>query len=347
MVRTIHETTEDTGNAVAARFLRAAGLCRMRDLEQLSVLGELVRKLSALIHALQKERGAASIFLGSNGAQFAERLTRRITECRALELAVREHLEHVDDKLDRMSSGARFYTRVALALGALDSLPLLRKQINALVIAPQDSVRALTVLIGRLLAVGFEVGDIAADPEVCRVLVALVNLAQAKEYAGQERATVGAAVSSGNAQDEAFRIFIEFADSTHIDAFNALLAGRDTQEVERLRQLISRIASGEAVGATVDGAGTGTPRDASMLCMPSKMRCRASSAVCAASSSRRRPSAARIPSRVTPMIFPQPARWACCWPKRSRRAAIPAWRPESVFILSKIQARSRCVRSCT
>jgi AmiR/NasT family two-component response regulator len=253
MVRTIHETTEDTGNAVAARFLRAAGLCRMRDLEQLSVLGELVRKLSALIHALQKERGAASIFLGSNGAQFAERLTRRITECRALELAVREHLEHVDDKLDRMSSGARFYTRVALALSALDSLPLLRKQINALVIAPQDSVRAFTVLIGRLLAVGFEVGDIAADPEVCRVLVALVNLAQAKEYAGQERATVGAAVSSGNAQDEAFRIFIEFADSTHIDAFNALLAGRDTQEVERLRQLISRIASGEAVGATVDG----------------------------------------------------------------------------------------------
>ena len=38
-----------------ARFLRAAQLCRMRDLERLSVLGELVHSLSELIHALQIE----------------------------------------------------------------------------------------------------------------------------------------------------------------------------------------------------------------------------------------------------------------------------------------------------
>ncbi|HEY6457775.1 MAG TPA: nitrate- and nitrite sensing domain-containing protein [Steroidobacteraceae bacterium] len=263
MTPTIHERTEDTGNAVAARFLRAARLCRTRDLEQLSILGELVGKLSELIHALQKERGAASIFLGSNGAQFAERLTRRVGECRALEQAVRERLEHVDEKLDRMSSGSRFYTRVALALRALDTLPVLRQQIAALAMAPLDSVRAFTLLIGALLAVGFEVGDIAADPAVCKVLVALVNLAQAKEYAGQERATVGAALSSGlveegvrqrmqqlsNAQDGALRIFMEFSAGTHIDAFNAILASRNTQEVGRLRHSIGQAAPSEAGGA--------------------------------------------------------------------------------------------------
>jgi AmiR/NasT family two-component response regulator len=265
MSRTTQEPA-DTGNNVAARFLRAARVCRTRDLEQLSILGELVRKLSELIHALQKERGAASIFLGSNGAQFVERLARRVEECRALESAVRERLEHVDEKLDRMSSGARFYTRVALALRALDTLPLLRKQIGALTMAPRDSVMAFTLVIGRLLAVGFEVGDIAADPAVCKTLVALVNLAQAKEYAGQERATVGAALSSGlfvdldrqrmqqlsNAQDEAFRIFAEFSDSTHVDAFNEILASRDTLEVDRLRQAISKTPPGEPVGASVD-----------------------------------------------------------------------------------------------
>ncbi len=266
MARSIHEPTDDTGNAVAARFLQAARLCRTRDLEQLSILGELVRELSELIHALQKERGAASIFLGSNGGQFAERLARRVAQCRTLEVAVRERLEHVDEKLDRMGSGARFYTHVALALRALDTLPLLRKQIAALAMAPQDSVRAFTLLIGHLLAVGFEVGDIAADPVVCKVLVALVNLAQAKEYAGQERATVGAALSSGlfadadrqrmqqlcNAQDEALRIFTEFSDSTHVDAFNAILAGRNTLEIDRLRQSISQIPPGAAAGASAD-----------------------------------------------------------------------------------------------
>ena len=73
-------------DGVAARFLRSARLCRTRDLEQLAILCELVRELSGLIHALQKERGASSIFLGSTGTQFAERLAQRVAECRALEL---------------------------------------------------------------------------------------------------------------------------------------------------------------------------------------------------------------------------------------------------------------------
>ncbi len=144
----------------AARFLRSATLCRTRDLEQLVVLGELVKDISELIHALQKERGASSIYLGSNGAQFADSLAARIAECEALEKVVRERLAHVDEKLDRMSSGARFYTRVALAFRALDTLLGTREQIASLALAPQDAVKAFTEIIGCLLAVGFEVADI-------------------------------------------------------------------------------------------------------------------------------------------------------------------------------------------
>ncbi len=260
------DRSDKTGEDVAARFLRSARLCRTRDLEQLSILGELVRELSGLIHSLQKERGASSIFLGSNGTQFADRLTQRVAECRALEHAVRERLEHVDEKLDRMSSGARFYTRVALALRALDTLPQLREQVASQVMAPRDSVRAFTLIIGQLLAVGFEVGDIAADPLVSRALVALVNLAQAKEYAGQERATVGAALSSGvfdaadrqrlqqliTAQDEALQFFAEFSDNVHTNAFKDTLSSRDTLEVGRMRQFISHLPADEPKGVSAD-----------------------------------------------------------------------------------------------
>ena len=49
-------------------------------------------------------------------------------------------------------------------------------------------------MIALLLAVGFEAADTAADPETSRALIALVNFAQGKEYAGQERATAGAAL---------------------------------------------------------------------------------------------------------------------------------------------------------
>lgn len=244
-------TDNGDSSAPAARFLRSARQCRVRDLTQLLTLSELVSEISGLIHSLQKERGSSSIFLGSNGAQFVERLARRIKVCQQLERSVRERLEHVDERLERLSSGARFYTRVAYAFNALDSLAGLREQIAALKLAPQDAVKAFTEVIGALLAVVFEVADIAADPSVSRALIALVNFAQGKEYAGQERAIAGAGFSRGHfqstehrrlqalvaAQDQAFRIFAEFAAPEHVEAFRGLLPARTAAEVERLRRI--------------------------------------------------------------------------------------------------------------
>ena len=236
-------------DTLAGRFLRSAQLCRARDLKQLSVLSDLVKGISELIHALQKERGASSIYLGSNGAHFADRLVARVAESRSLEERVRNHLEHTDEKLDPMSCSARFYTRVAFAFDALDSLPGTREQVSALVLAPQDAVKAFTEVIALLLAVGFEAADIAADPETSRALIALVTFAQAKEYAGQERATAGAALSRGHfdtadrlhlrhlqaAQERAFKIFTQFADPRQVTLFLELSNSPETAEFNEMR----------------------------------------------------------------------------------------------------------------
>jgi hypothetical protein len=236
-------------DTLAARFLRSARLCRARDLKLLSILSDLVKGISELIHALQKERGASSIYLGSNGVQFADRLVARVAESRSLEARVRDHLEHMDEKLGPMSCSARFFTRVAYAFRALDSLPGTREQVAALVPAPQDAVKAFTDVIALLLAVGFEAADTAADPETSRALIALVNFAQGKEYAGQERATAGAALSRGQfdavdrrhlrhleaAQERAFKIFSEFADPRHLAMFLELNGSVETAQFKQLR----------------------------------------------------------------------------------------------------------------
>lgn len=242
-----------------ARHLRSAQLCRIRDLQQLLILGDLIRDLSELIHALQKERGASAIYVGSHGAQFAQLRAERVAHCHALGEQVLERVRSVDEHLEHISSGARFYTRVALAVRALGSLPDTRQQISSLEIAPQDAIRTFTEIIACLLGVGYEVADIAADTIVSRALLALVNLVQGKEYAGQERAILGGAFSSGSievndrrrveflvaAQEQAFRIFAQFADGSFVAAFNDVLAHRDSLEVQRMR--------GTALGA--DGTG--------------------------------------------------------------------------------------------
>lgn len=233
------------------RFLHAAQHCRTRDIERLFVLGELVRSSSELIHGLQRERGASAIALGSQGANFQDRVSSQAAHCQHLEHDVRARLERIDTQLDGMSFGARFYTRGAAAFRALDLLPGLREQISTLSMAPQDAVKAFSDIIACLLAVGFEVADIAADAQISRALLALANFAQGKEFAGQERATAGGAFSLGRfevadqqhlrqliaAQDQAFRVFADFALPEHSSALQALLQSGDSLEVKRMRKL--------------------------------------------------------------------------------------------------------------
>lgn len=250
----IDETETD---APALRFLRCAQSCRARDLEQLSILGDLVKIIGELIHALQKERGASSIYLGSNGIAFSDRLGGRVADSRALDERMRDHLERLDEELAPMNCSARLYTRIAFALRALDSLPLLREQVSELALAPQDAVQAFTEVIRLLLAVGFEAADIAADSQVSRALIALVYFAQGKEYAGQERAMAGAALSRDRieaadqgrlqqlqaAQDHAFKIFANFAEPPQVTSFLRLCGDADAAELARMRASVLEAGS--------------------------------------------------------------------------------------------------------
>jgi hypothetical protein len=268
----MHEPlTEPLSSAAAVpatRFMRAAKLCRARDLERLFALGELVRSLGDLIHGVQRERGASSIVLGSHGANFLEQLDAQIAVCLQLERDVRAKLEQVDAKLDGMSFGARFYTRGAMAFRALDRLPELRARVASLKISPEDALRTFSEIIACLLAIGFEVADIAADAEISRALIALANFSQGKEYAGQERATAGAAFSRRRfgtterhrlrqliqAQDQAFSLFREFANETHTSAFAELMNAGYSIELKRMRGLALGRESLEETGESLAAA---------------------------------------------------------------------------------------------
>ena len=254
------ETPIDASETPPVRFLRYAEACRTLELERLIVAADLVKGIGALIHSLQRERGVSSIFLGSNGGRFGDRRDAQARESRELERRVRARLERIGEKLDRTSLGARFYVRVAFALAALDTLAAAREQIAALAPAPQDAVKVFTDIIGALLAVGFEAANIAADPAVSRVLIALVSFAQGKEYAGQERATAGAGISRGRfdpaerhrlqqvqaAQERAFEIFANFAGGEHAAAYReSMNRGADAEELARMREAIAEEHSGQ------------------------------------------------------------------------------------------------------
>ena len=232
-------------------FLLAARLCEIADLEQLAGTADLVAVIARFIHALQRERGIANIYLSSLGTRFGAERQEQAAQCVAAEREVHDHLDTLDTESTHARNGSRLFSRVAVVLHGLERLPALRERVSRQALTAGEATAAFGTLIAGLMSVVFEAADTATDPAVSRALVAMFNFMQGKEFAGQERA-LGARVFAAGYVDRAgqqhWRHLVEsqqgcfqvFADFSPLDIVRADQAGQDpavTGEIERLRRL--------------------------------------------------------------------------------------------------------------
>jgi len=258
----------------ALSFLIAARRSEMQGLAQLRATSDLVRDMSEFVHRLQRERGACNLFLASRGQRFAAERAQCLADSQALESAVRER--HFSARTDPslvyggQHGGMRLLSRIAQLLHALDGLPALRQQGALRLISADDNTRAYSDIVSAMLAVVFEAADTAADPSVSRALVALFNLMQGKELAGQERATGTAACAAGvfdaplqqrlahlqEAQERCFQAFHEFAEAPLRAIWAHFNASADVAELARWRLALREDGAGAFKRAGV-GQGTG------------------------------------------------------------------------------------------
>jgi len=232
-------------------FLLAARQCEIGELEDLAKTSELLGVLGRFTHELQRERGASNGYLGSQGGRFAARRLEQAAQCERAELLVRESFDRLDSDASRVRNGARLFSRIAVVLHAMDSLPALRARIAAQQLTPAEATKAFVQLIAGLLAVVFEAADSATDPEVSRALVAMFNFMQGKEFAGQERAFGSLVFASGGTdaggqqhwrhlidlQQGCLQVFLEFSSPA---AVLANLSSQDPDvmaDLERLRRI--------------------------------------------------------------------------------------------------------------
>jgi hypothetical protein len=239
-------------------FLLAARRCEIRDLEQLTRTGTLVKATGRLVHALQKERGISHVFLGSQGERFAAQLPLQVQECRQVEAALRAGFEQLDTDAGHLNNGARLFSRIAFVLHALDALPALRARISAQDVAVAEASAAFVKLIAGLLAVVFEAADSATHPEISRLLVAMVNFMQGKEFAGQERAFGAAIFAAGQtdsrrqqqwldliqSQERCVQVFADFAPPALRELWQDCQSPATLAELERLRRIACSVAAG-------------------------------------------------------------------------------------------------------
>ncbi len=240
------------------RFLTAARRCEIDDLQHLAQTAELVRVCARLIHELQRERGVSNLFLGSGGTRFAGARAVQLAETDRVLAELRTAFEALDARPEGVPQGTRLFSRLAYAFQGLDALATLRARIDAMVWDTERATVAYSRLVAAWLAVVFEAADRASEPEISRLLVALFNLMQGKEFAGQERACGAALFAAGRAdepqrqrllhliesQERCLQVFADFAGPVRATQLRQALSPEHLAEQERLRRQVAASAGG-------------------------------------------------------------------------------------------------------
>lgn len=244
-------------------FMQAARQGELQSLRNLAVTSELVRAVSRLIHALQKERGFSNLHLGDFSPKCSEELAQHIPLSESATAALRGCFDQM--KLDSgcHADRIRLLNRVALAVYLLDDLPRLRHKVHDRLLSPSASMQSYTYLINALLAVVFEAADTAVDPQITSALVALFNFMQSKELAGQERATGVVGFVAGyfdapllnkmhflqEGQRRCLEVFAEFAEPKCAAAWTAHEKNEINQQIESMRRMAERTSSAARIGS--------------------------------------------------------------------------------------------------
>ena len=247
------------------RFLLAAKHAEITVLEQLSSNCRIVIAVRELIHELQKERGASNIFLASNAERYRSERMQYVAASEHAESTLKSQLKSLYLTDEITTGNPRLLSRITLAMQATDYLPRLREQVSKQKLTPLESTRAYSRLVASLLTVIFEAADIASDPTITRLLVALFNFMQAKEYAGQERAwgAIGFAethfdarlceklAALQQAQEHHFNIFCEFSCKAHKDALDTLNKSPAAIDIAQLRNMIAQLGDGSPIAGEI------------------------------------------------------------------------------------------------
>lgn len=246
----------------ALNYLEAARRCEIADLGQLSATCELIRVVSELVHCLQHERGVSNQYLASKGQRNADTRLQRLQSTDSAHARLLAQLDQTTLP-QPTHGGARLYTKIACALHALEALPQLRSSVTQLALSPEQNTEQYKQLVSYLLALIFEAADVAVDPDISRLLIALFHLMQGKEFAGQERATGAAAFAAGHIsaeqkrsleylidmQAQALQRFESFAQRLHRE-WKVLQASMPLAQLEAMRATLLQARGGKLSEST-------------------------------------------------------------------------------------------------
>lgn len=220
----------------------------VNEMNILQDLTHFVVKSSALIHELQKERGLSAGFLGNPENKFALLLQQQRLNTDHAITTLQDFLKNFNFKT--FQSELKHNQETVFA--ALSGIESQRKQIDELNITVENEIRDYTQIINTLLIGINYLSKIITDVKLSNQVVAYVNLLQAKEKAGLERAVLSNAFSQRQfmpglynrfillvgAQETYLENFHLFATSNQKKRYQQIMQSQFVDEVEQIRKIV-------------------------------------------------------------------------------------------------------------
>ncbi|MDM0044748.1 nitrate- and nitrite sensing domain-containing protein [Variovorax dokdonensis] len=245
----------------AARLALAA---RRREIDAVRLLAgrvELAEAIGTLIHALQRERGASTIYLASGGQRFSDVRLAMAEGARQAESSVRAMFDAYE--APGQGASARVLALMAWTLLGLDAMQDLRSRIERRTLSAHEEVAGFSAIIAGLVELIYHLADAAQVPGVSSLLVAFLHLVQGKEEAGQERAVGALLFASGQcseahqqrinhlieAQERNLQVFCDFVDAPLREKWEAQQLLPGTARLERLRRTLCAARADAALDA--------------------------------------------------------------------------------------------------
>lgn len=226
----------------------------VRDMDRAQKLVDLSVHISAMVHELQRERGASEAFVASRGAKMADLLPniRKENDKRIGELEL--YLKDFGSD----AFGAQTSNQLAMATNELKQLAQKRTMIQSFSIAPADSTAYFSGTIGKWLDIIAFGAKTIQNSEFTNGINAYFYLLQAKERSGQERAAGARGYFAGgfepavyrrytsvvSEQMTYFRLFDQYALPSQKEALAQLFRQETAIELERLRNIVLEAGAG-------------------------------------------------------------------------------------------------------
>jgi len=174
------------------------------SISYVTVLVQLTEKNSALVHELQKERGATAGFLGSKGKAFGDILRNQRADTDKKLSALNRYLEENKEQI----TSSEILTLINDSQSKLKQVNSIRSKVDRQSIEVKNAISFYTNINTLLLSTAAIISDYSPNSEMTQRLMAYYSFLQGKERAGIERAVLSNAFSKSELSKKGFEKLI-------------------------------------------------------------------------------------------------------------------------------------------